>query len=215
MGLLPKLKWKCTDVFVFLFSGKHDINCRSLGYFVSIQSLFKYGISEILWYLSMLNWCCTYSPENWWRLSQQALMRRGQRPETAGPPTLCKQHLLNPHQQLYLGGPVETYTTTKPVDSVQNCLHKTHLSIVIWALNALPCNRSYRVLYVFSYKYNSYNIKTGVELLAHWDRDNMADISQTTLSIAFSWMKMLEFRLDFHWSLFPRVQLTIFQHWFR
>ena len=28
-------------------------------------------------------------------------------------------------------------------------------------------------------------------------------------------MKMFEFRLKFHWSLFLRVQLTIFQHWFR
>ena len=28
-------------------------------------------------------------------------------------------------------------------------------------------------------------------------------------------MKMYEFRLRFHWSLFLRVQLTIFQHWFR
>ena len=27
--------------------------------------------------------------------------------------------------------------------------------------------------------------------------------------------KMFEFRLKFHWSLFPRVQLTIFQYWFR
>ena len=26
---------------------------------------------------------------------------------------------------------------------------------------------------------------------------------------------MFEFRLKFHWSLFPRVQLTISQHWFR
>ena len=34
-------------------------------------------------------------------------------------------------------------------------------------------------------------------------------------SNAFSWMKMLELRLKFHWSLFPRVQLAIFQHWFR
>ena len=43
----------------------------------------------------------------------------------------------------------------------------------------------------------------------------MATVSQTTLSNAFSWMKMLEFRLRFHWSLFLRVQLTIIQHWFR
>ena len=41
------------------------------------------------------------------------------------------------------------------------------------------------------------------------------DISQTTSSSAFSWMKMFEFRLKFQWSLFQRVQLTIFQHWFR
>ena len=43
----------------------------------------------------------------------------------------------------------------------------------------------------------------------------MATISPATLSNAFSWMKMLEFRLKFHWSLFLRVQLPTFQHWFR
>ena len=32
---------------------------------------------------------------------------------------------------------------------------------------------------------------------------------------AFSWMKMHQFWLRFHWSLIPRVQLTIYQHWFR
>ena len=31
----------------------------------------------------------------------------------------------------------------------------------------------------------------------------------------FSWMKMNEFRLRFHWNLFLRFSLTIFQHWFR
>ena len=36
-----------------------------------------------------------------------------------------------------------------------------------------------------------------------------------TFCSAFSWMKMFEFQLKFHWSLFLRVQLTIFQHWFR
>ena len=33
-----------------------------------------------------------------------------------------------------------------------------------------------------------------------------------TFWIGFSWMKMYEFRLEFHWGLFL---LTIFQHWFR
>ena len=52
-------------------------------------------------------------------------------------------------------------------------------------------------------------------VLTHWGRDKMAVISQTTFSGAFSWMKMYEFWLTFHWNLFSRVQLTIFQHWFR
>ena len=52
-------------------------------------------------------------------------------------------------------------------------------------------------------------------LLTHWGQDKMATISQTTLSNAVSWMKMLEFWLKFHWSLFIRVQLIIFRHWFR
>ena len=43
----------------------------------------------------------------------------------------------------------------------------------------------------------------------------MAAFSQTTFSNAFSSMKMFEFRLQFHWSLFLRVKLTIFQHRFR
>ena len=38
---------------------------------------------------------------------------------------------------------------------------------------------------------------------------------QTTISDAFSWMKMIEFKFKFHWNLFPGVQLTINQHWFR
>ena len=49
----------------------------------------------------------------------------------------------------------------------------------------------------------------------HWGRDKMAAISQTTFSDAFSWMKMYEFRLRFHWSLFSGIELTISQHWFR
>ena len=43
----------------------------------------------------------------------------------------------------------------------------------------------------------------------------MDAIFQTTFWSAFSWMKMFEFRLRFHWSLFLRVQLTTFDHWLR
>ena len=49
----------------------------------------------------------------------------------------------------------------------------------------------------------------------HWGWDKMAAILQTTVSSAFSWMKMCDFRLNIHWSLFIRGQLTLFQHWFR
>ena len=50
--------------------------------------------------------------------------------------------------------------------------------------------------------------------LTHSGRDKMAAISQTH-SNAFSWIKMLEIRLIFHWSLFLRVESTILYHWFR
>ena len=53
------------------------------------------------------------------------------------------------------------------------------------------------------------------DLLTHWGQDKIDAILQTTFSNAISWMKMFEFRLKFHWSLFLKVQLTIFQQWFR
>ena len=52
-------------------------------------------------------------------------------------------------------------------------------------------------------------------VLTHWGRDKMNALSQTIFSNAFSWIEMLQLRLKFHWSLFPGVHLTIFQHWFR
>ena len=55
----------------------------------------------------------------------------------------------------------------------------------------------------------------GVSILTHWGWDKMATISQTILSIAFSWNKILEFSFKFHWNLFPRLQSMIFHHWFR
>ena len=41
--------------------------------------------------------------------------------------------------------------------------------------------------------------------LTHWGRDKMAAVFQTVFSNRFSWMKIYEFRLKFHWSLFLRV----------
>ena len=48
------------------------------------------------------------------------------------------------------------------------------------------------------------------QVLTHWGWDKVAAISQTTLSNSLSWMKTYELWLRLHWSLFLRVQLTIF-----
>ena len=60
-----------------------------------------------------------------------------------------------------------------------------------------------------------HDLVKGILGLTHWGREKMDAISQTTFWSAVSWMKMFEFPMKFHWSLFLRVQLTIFQHWFR
>ena len=44
--------------------------------------------------------------------------------------------------------------------------------------------------------------------------DKMTTTFQTTFWNSFSWMKMLESQLKFHWNLFHVVQLAIIQHWF-
>ena len=49
----------------------------------------------------------------------------------------------------------------------------------------------------------------------HWGPDKIASILQTTFSNAFSLMKIYKSLLVFHWSLFLRVQLRLFQPWFR
>ena len=63
----------------------------------------------------------------------------------------------------------------------------------------------FNVIYISNF-YSEFNILRPGQMDA---------ISQTTFSNAFSWMEMFEFRLKCHWSLCPRVQLTIFQQWFR
>ena len=67
----------------------------------------------------------------------------------------------------------------------------------------------------FSHEYLCWQFSATVTELTLWGRGKMATISQTTFSNASSWMKMFEFRLRFHWSLFLGVQTTISQHWFR
>ena len=49
--------------------------------------------------------------------------------------------------------------------------------------------------------------------VTHWGRDKVAANFLTTFQRSCYWTKMYEFRLRFHWSLFLRVKVTIFQHW--
>ena len=49
----------------------------------------------------------------------------------------------------------------------------------------------------------------------HIEDERKQTILKKTFSNVFSWMKMYRSPLKFHWILFPRVQLTLFLHWFR
>ena len=71
------------------------------------------------------------------------------------------------------------------------------------------------VYFIHRWKYKSSWIKELLSILTHWGRDKMAATSQTAFSYAFTWMKMNDIQLKFHWSLFLRIQLTTFQHWLR
>ena len=51
--------------------------------------------------------------------------------------------------------------------------------------------------------------------VTHWGKHKMATNLQKTFSNSVSWMKLFVFWIKLHWNLFPRVQLTISQHWFR
>ena len=65
-----------------------------------------------------------------------------------------------------------------------------------------------RIFVGFPYSYDGFCLCIGVKSLTHWGRDQIDTISQTTFPNAFSRMKMNEFRLGFHWSLFsPRISL--------
>ena len=79
----------------------------------------------------------------------------------------------------------------------------------------VPCSTGTLLVCNFRVTILPHPNKQALWVLTHWGRDTMAAISQTTLSNPFSLMKIYKFSLRFHCSLFPRVQLSIFRHWFR
>ena len=50
--------------------------------------------------------------------------------------------------------------------------------------------------------------------LTHRGREKVAAISETIFSNAFSWNCEMKMKIQFHWTLFSMVQLTINQCWF-
>ena len=47
-----------------------------------------------------------------------------------------------------------------------------------------------------------------ISSLSYWGREKMAAISKTAFPNAFYWVKLFDFLLKCHWSLFPWFQLT-------
>ena len=90
-------------------------------------------------------------------------------------------------------------------------------SAIIWSTNCLPPSwtklSADEVMAKFASRYQWKDVQK--HIVWHIAAETHCRHLHTTFSNAFSWMKLYKFRLTFHWSLFPRVQSTIFQHWFR
>ena len=52
-------------------------------------------------------------------------------------------------------------------------------------------------------------------ILTHWSGYIMTTMLQATISNAFYWLKTHGFQISFHLNIFPRIQLTTNQYWFR
>ena len=102
--------------------------------------------------------------------------------------------------------PVKIWSSTPPLSTLID-LYGENVSVIKIRPNLQICEiRKFRILP----KLEQFHL--GINKLTHWGRDRMATISQTMFANAFSWMKMHEFRLRFHQSLFLRFQLTIFHY---
>ena len=95
----------------------------------------------------------------------------------------------------------------------EQCVAQTVELLVIWDAMMLiwhPCNviRCHVILW----QDVLLDIEEVQGYLTYWGQDKMANIFQMTFSNTFSWMNTFELLLRFHWILFLRVELTIFQH---
>ena len=111
--------------------------------------------------------------------------------------------------------PTKCLGTNRPISQIPQCTYGALQDMEQVCCGI--CEFAQLQLYITHNAIDGFIVQSYISVcyLTHWGRDEMNNISQTTFSNVFSSMKMFEFRLKFHWSLFPRVQLTIFQHWFR
>ena len=82
--------------------------------------------------------------------------------------------------------------------------HKVTVMWKVCPFHDAVISRTYSLLMPFIYFDKVSNINTSPP-------EQMAAISQTIFSDAFSWMKRFVSELKFHWNTFLRVQLTITQ----
>ena len=94
---------------------------------------------------------------------------------------------------------------------------KTYIIFIRWAINKIIIFESWfkMIILLEIHELLLLAIEWYHPISTHWGRDKMAAISQTMFSNAFSWMKMYEYCLRFLWNVFLRIDLTIFQQWFR
>ena len=103
--------------------------------------------------------------------------------------------------------PSSSTTSGSGTPALQQMLWRTAQAMI--ALHCTCCSRP-------QLHRTSRLVKTSVwNEFAHIGQDEIVAILQTTVSNTFLWMKMYWLRLKFHWSLFIRVQLPMFQHWFK
>ena len=117
------------------------------------------------------------------------------------------RELINKGSVPYCGSNDDNSTGVSLSEILFSFMLEKYIVCDAWGLRS-PSFESSSVLYITP------TCTSSMQELTHWGRDKMAAFSQTTLSNAFSWMKIIEFRLEIHWSLFLRVLSTIFQHWF-
>ena len=100
----------------------------------------------------------------------------------------------------------------KPLSETMMVKLSTHICVTRpqWVKGSISLTYLLCVLHICNIAFQRY-----FRRLTHWGRDKLAAASQTTFSNAFSWVKMYEFWLKFHWSLFLGDQSIIFHHWFR